>query len=240
MKKLQRFLIKIYYQIRLYFYHCDGDCDACYAKNKNIYIRCSVDKMNRRDTDIVRYINSQTFCIRAREWATRYTSFEKMLKKARNPFWLMYVLYHYHIKRTVITRANLAMIDKFIPYASERNQNLFIRANYMISKRGIASQEMINFRDEIKDTYQMHVEGEDDTDKFNMYIASAIKHGSIGSSILPSIMIIAGEQYYGKWTLDSTYRMICDCIRENCREQLLRVVNADFEEWRLRKLLSNQ
>lgn len=240
MKKIQRFLTKIYYQIYLHFFHCNGDCDACYFKNNNVYFRCSVDKMNRRDTDIVRYINSLAFCNRATEWAIRYTSFEKMLKKARNPFWLMYVLYHYHIKKTVIIKANLAMIDKFIAYASERNQSLFVRANYIISKHGIDSQEMINFRDEIKDTYQMHMDGEDDTDKFNMYIASAIKHGSIGSSILPSIMIIADEQYYGKWTLDSTYRMICDCIRENCEEQLFRVVYADFEQWRLRKLLSNQ
>ena len=240
MKKLQRFLTKIYYQIYLHFFHCNGNCDACYAKNENVYVRCSVDKINRRDTEITRYINSQSFCNRAKEWATRYTSFEKMLKKARNPFWLMYMLHYYRIDRNLIARTNLDMIDHFIAYASDRNKDLFIKAHYLIAKHGIESAKMSKFRDTIKDTFQMHVEGEDDTDKFNMYIASAIKHGSIGRSILPSIMIIAGEQYYGKWTIESTYRMICDCIRENCGEELLRIVYADFEPWRLRKLLSNQ
>ena len=240
MKKLQRFLIKIYYRIYLHFYHCNGDCDACYAKNSRLYLACSLDKINRRDTDIVRYVNFRAFCNCAKEWSIRYTSFEKMLKKARNPFWLMYAVYNYHVGITLIAKANLDMIDQFIAYASDRNKDLFTKAHYIIAKHGIESAEMSIFRDKIKETFEMHVEGEDDTDKFNMYIASAIKYGTLGQSIIPNILIIADAHYYGKWTLKSTHRMICDCIRKNCGEELLRFAEADFEQWRLRKLLSNQ
>lgn len=240
MKKTQGFLIKTYYRIYLHFFHCKGDCDACYAKNSRLYLACSIDKINRRDTDISRYIRCQGFCNRAKEWSLRYKSFEKMLRKVRNPFWLMYVLYHYQIKRTLIAKASLAMVDTFIPYASERNRNLFVRANYILEKHGIESKEMSIFIEAIKEPFEMHIEGKDDTDKFNMYIASAIKRGSVAHSILPSILIVSGECYYGKWTIDSTYEMICDCIRKNCGEELLKAVDSDFESWRLRKLLSNQ
>jgi hypothetical protein len=132
------------------------------------------------------------------------------------------------------------MIDKFIPYASDRNKDLFLRANYIINKHGIESEELLKFRDNIKKQFDMHIEGEDDTDKFNMNIASAIKYGCTGNPILYNIIIIAGENYCSKWTKDSVYKMICDCIRQNCGEELLRIVYADFESWRLRKLLSNQ
>lgn len=240
MKKIQRFLIKTYYRIYLHFFECEGKCDECYARNSQVYLVCSHNKISRMNTDISRYIRCQVFCNRAEEWSLRYKSFEKMLRKMRNPFWLMYVLYHYQIKRTLIAKTSLAIIDKFIPYASERNRNLFVRANYILEKHGIESKEMSIFIEAIKEPFEMHIKGEDDTDKFNMYITSAIKYGSQAWLITPSILIISGECYYGKWTINSTYEMICDCIRKNCGEELLKAVDSDFESWRLRKLLSNQ